>query len=139
MSPGIYYLQGGGFQMSDSSSVTGAGVMFYNGADSGGKTGEINMNSSASVSLTPPSSGTYQGVILFQDRTSNQKVHLTSNDSWNMTGTIYAAASQIQLSAKGGTVASQYICDQLEMTAESTLRDIDPSKAHGPKSVYLVE
>src|SRR5262249_54666123 len=70
--PGIYYMQGGGITMTGASSITGSGVMIYN--DGGGA---IKLAGSGAVTLSPPSSGTYAGLCLYQNRTSTTGVTLT--------------------------------------------------------------
>jgi hypothetical protein len=63
-SPGIYIINGpGGFSCSGTPTITGTGVMFYftNGAT-------INCQGNDTTNLTAPSSGTYQGVLFYQDK-----------------------------------------------------------------------
>ena len=61
--PGIYYINGGGINMSGSSSITGNGVLIYN---TGG--GTINLSGTGTISLSPMTTGAYAGITLFQDR-----------------------------------------------------------------------
>jgi hypothetical protein len=56
LKPGIYYIKGGGFKMSGSSSLTGTGVMIYN--DPASSSDAISLSGSGALSLTPPTSGT---------------------------------------------------------------------------------
>ena len=71
--PGTYVLtsQGGagGMTVSLESAVTGTGVTFYNHGPSGGITFTDSSGSSSSggVDLTAPLSGTYAGILFFQD------------------------------------------------------------------------
>ena len=74
LEPGIYYLKGGGFSVSGQATVvtgsvssldTGAGLLIYNA--SGNSPGDsISISGQASVKLTEPTTGTYQGISLFQ-------------------------------------------------------------------------
>jgi hypothetical protein len=88
--PGLYYLQGGGFQFTsntafamahgwpdDPSGVTGQGAVFFNTGDN--KADVINITSNSGqiqgVSypnqlLGSPETSTYKGILFFQDRTS---------------------------------------------------------------------
>src|SRR5437762_3402657 len=64
--PGIYYLKGGGLTVSGNSHLTGDGVMIYNEPHAAGDA--VSFSGSSTVRLTPPTSGTYQNVTIFQDR-----------------------------------------------------------------------
>ena len=69
--PGIYFLQGGGLTVSGASSLTmvageTAGVMIYN--DWQHSTDAVSLSGSGSLVLTPPSSGSYEGITIFQKR-----------------------------------------------------------------------
>jgi hypothetical protein len=73
---GTYILVGGGLStQSNNSHITGSGVTFYNtfGATTNSSnysyTG-IQINATSTVSLTAPSSGTYAGILFFEDRNS---------------------------------------------------------------------
>ncbi len=72
MAPGIYYMRGGGFKFSGNvgTSLTATGVMLYNAPDVGGSTTntDISITGSATVTWTPPTSGPYQGMALWQAR-----------------------------------------------------------------------
>ncbi len=65
--PGLYYINGsGGLQFNGGGGVTGSGVMFY-------FTGSASINAVGpgnaldEVNLTPPTSGTYTGLLFYQD------------------------------------------------------------------------
>jgi Putative Flp pilus-assembly TadE/G-like len=76
-SPGTYILVGGGLttQSSNSHIVGNGGVMFYNtfGATTGGTNysySPIQIGATSTVSLVAPTSGTYAGILFFEDRNS---------------------------------------------------------------------
>src|SRR5262249_53566943 len=81
-SPGIYYIGSHGLSISNAGSITGSNVMVYSDG-----TGNISLTGSGSMSLSPPTSGTYQGVTLFQERSSNKQINITGQGNLNMTGT----------------------------------------------------
>jgi Flp pilus assembly protein TadG len=117
--PGIYYLQGGDFAMSGASSVTGTGVMIYN--DNGG--GKMALSSSGTINLTPPTSGPYAGIGIYQNRSSTQRIDLSGSSGSSVTGTIYAAGAMLNLSGSSGSsqVGSQLICYDLVLSGSATL------------------
>jgi hypothetical protein len=73
--PGLYVLNGGGLSIT-ASTVTGSGVTFYNSGSGTGVCGTcyrpviLTALSPASI-LTAPTSGTYEGVLFFQDRANS--------------------------------------------------------------------
>lgn len=64
-SPGIYVIDGsGGLAIPGNATISGDGVMFYFTG-----TATINMTGTPSMDLIAPSSGTYQGILMYQDPT----------------------------------------------------------------------
>ena len=104
MSSGTYIIEGGGFSVSGAGSVTGSGVTIVNaGSDypsTGGTYGSISLSGSGTYKLTPPTTGTYAGIVIFQTR-DNTKAMTVSGAASGMTGTIYAAAAALTISGSG--------------------------------------
>src|SRR5260370_28000080 len=75
LNPGNYILVGGGLTTQDANSnIAGSGVFFYNtfGATDKGLQAysPINIAATSTVNLTAPTSGTYTGILFFEDRNS---------------------------------------------------------------------
>ena len=100
MNPGIYYINGGGISMSGSSRITGNGVFIYN---TGG--GAINLSGTGTIALNPMTSGTYQGITVFQDRSSSVGATMSGGSNINNTGTFYFPGSRLTLSGTSGVAA----------------------------------
>ncbi len=100
MSPGTYIIKGGGFSVSGNARVSGSGVFIfnagstYNGTTDGGSLGAITLSGNGTISLTPPTSGTYNGILIFQARDNTKALTLSGNAMQGITGTIYAATAQ---------------------------------------------
>ena len=95
--PGIYILQGGGLSVSGSSSLSGSGVTIYNAPATAAD--EINFSGSGTITLSAPTSGSYQGIVFFQNRSSNTPVVLGSGSVVvNLTGVVYAPAAPVTIS-----------------------------------------
>jgi hypothetical protein len=131
LNPGIYYMQGGGFSVSGQASVTdlGKGVMIYNAPGSAADV--ISISGNGSVSLSAPTSGPYQGITLFQDRTSTAPLRITGNGKLDITGIIYAAHAQLNITGNGGvdasgnpldTIGSLLIADSLNISGNGTFK-----------------
>ena len=96
LSPGIYYIIGGGMTVG-TSTVTGTGVMIYNGVSF--ITDSIKING-GNVTLTAMTTGVYAGIAIFQSRGGCAPLQLTgSNSKLTITGAIYAPAATISISA----------------------------------------
>jgi hypothetical protein len=121
LQPGIYYMQGGGFTMSSSSSLTGAGVMIYNDPVASGDV--VTVTGSGSLNLSPPTSGTYAGITLFQNRASSAAPAITGGSNANLTGTFYFAGARLSVTGSSGmaNLGSQYISKDLTITGSGTV------------------
>jgi hypothetical protein len=103
--PGIYYMNGGGFQVSGHGSVTdnGAGVLIINAP--AGPNDTISITGQASVSLTAPSSlpapyAAYQGITLFQDPASSNPIGFTGQATVTLTGVAYVPDALVAIDGK---------------------------------------
>jgi hypothetical protein len=96
MNPGIYIMEGGGFQVSGLAAVAGLGVTIYNTAGAF-PAGTIDIGTLGKVVLTAPTSGTYQGIGIFQDRSLNQAISITGSGLNAIAGTVYAPAAAVNL------------------------------------------
>jgi hypothetical protein len=118
LAPGVYLLNGGGFLVSGNASISGDGVLLYN--TGGASAGSINISTSASVRLTPPPSGPYQGISIFQDRGLGNLLSHSASGSVQITGTVYGAGASIQLSGNGGaagsTMGGAYIANNIQVS-----------------------
>jgi Flp pilus assembly protein TadG len=111
LASGIYYLEGGGMTIQgNNTKVTdnGAGVLFYNG-ETGGATnnpssvGSIQLKSGADVEISPMSTGTWQGINIFQDRSATAAMTLSGGGNTYIKGMVYAPDSDATISG-GSTI-----------------------------------
>jgi hypothetical protein len=98
MQPGVYIMEGGGFQVDGAATVTGAGVMIYNTTSSTYASGSIAVTSAGKVALAAPLSGTYQGINFFQDRSLNNPITMSGVGLATITGVVYAPLAPVSLS-----------------------------------------
>jgi hypothetical protein len=139
MAPGIYYMEGGGFSFSGQGSLTGTGVMIYNAAQS--NSDNFTITGQGTVNLTPPTSGPYAGLLVFQDRTASAPVQISGNGYYNITGGVYAADALVQISGNGDTsIGSQYISRTLDIGGNGGLNITwNPKQVPSTRIVSLVE
>jgi hypothetical protein len=121
LNPGVYYMQGGGFSNSGSINMTGSGVVIYNNPSS--NSDQIKLTGSGSLTLSPPTTGPYKGISIFQNRTSTAPIAVTGNGSLNISGSIYAAAAEVDVTGNGGTTVagSQIISNNLVVTGNGSV------------------
>jgi hypothetical protein len=116
MLPGLYVMQGGGFQITGSADVVGLTPLIYNTTGTG-LAGPININSTGAVALTASPTGAYQGISIIQDRALTQPLTLTGNGSTFIGGAVYAPAAPVNLAGndrqKGDTLGTAIICASL--------------------------
>jgi hypothetical protein len=109
LSPGIYFLQGGGFSVSGSVKVTGIGVIIINAPKSSADT--INVSGSASLTLSPPTNLTgayarYNGITIFQDPNSAAPITQGGSVVLTMSGILYAPKATLSITGAGGMVVN---------------------------------
>jgi hypothetical protein len=136
-SPGIYYIGSQGFSVTNAGGLTGNNVLLYSAG-----TGSISLTGTGNVNLTPPTSGTYKGISLFQERSSNKQISITASGNMNVTGTLYAASAKVTLTNQGNytnNIGSQWIAYQLVVTGSGSLK-VNYNGNGGPlRQIQLVE
>ena len=101
---GLYIIQGGGVIVEGSASITGSGVVFYNTRNpTTGAFGSFLLMSSSTLSA--PTTGTYAGILLFQDRSDTKADEIlagtsSSNAAFNLSGTVYAFAAPLTIAPR---------------------------------------
>ena len=89
-------LEGGGLSVSGAATVRGTGVTIfnfgtsYNGTTDGGTFGPITLSGSGSFNLSPATSGTYAGILIFQGRDNTKALTFSGTAMQGVTGLIYA-------------------------------------------------
>ena len=71
----------------------------------GGTYGSITLSGNGSYNLSPPTTGTYAGIVIFQSRDNTKALTISGNAS-GMTGTIYAPAAALTESGNAELNAS---------------------------------
>ena len=92
--------------------------------------------------MSPPTSGTYKGITLFQDRSSNKQINITAQGNMNMAGTFYAAAAKVSITGQGGytnNIGSQWIAWQLAVTGSGRFLVTYNGQASPVRLIQLVE
>jgi Flp pilus assembly protein TadG len=126
MNPGVYIMAGGGFTVSSGSpSITGSGVMVYNTYDpwknsGAGACASIDLSGGGTWNYTPPSSGTYKGIGLWQDKACTNDVKLVGGNG-GPSGAIYAPTARVNMSGSGSLGSIQIIADSFDITGSGNM------------------
>lgn len=141
MEPGIYYMDGGGFSMTGQGNLLANGVMIFNAPNQSSDVINISGSNGGSVTMTPPTSGIYKGLTLFQERSATQDLSISGNGGFFVTGTFYAAGALMNVSGNGaGQIGSQYISNLLDINGSGALAiDYNPNQAIPRRILGLVE
>jgi hypothetical protein len=139
MLPGVYYMDGGGFSFSGQGNLVAEGVMIYNAPQ--GPSDVINISGLGTITMSPPTSGTYKGMTLFQNRTATQELGVTGGGGSSMKGTFYAANALMKVSGGGDSqIGSQYVSRYLTITGNGAMNiDYDPDQVIPARILNLVE
>jgi hypothetical protein len=126
---------GQGIDLTGQSQIIGNDVTLFlqNGArlDTGGGSG---------ITLTPPASGTYQGISLFQARGNNLTATMNGSGTWDIQGTVYLPSAGVASNGIVGRRIGQLVVDTLDLTGNGTLRLTGEGRrsTSQPRRVYLV-
>ena len=107
LNPGVYVMKGSGgtsygLTTSGTASISGSGVMIYNVNGSfpasGGTCTALSMAATGTVNLTAQRTGSYAGILLWQDALCATSGTLTMTGSWsNFEGTVYLPGAATRL------------------------------------------
>src|SRR5262249_32229811 len=139
LQPGIYYMQGGGFSFSGQGALIGNGVMIYNAPLT--QSDSINVNGQGAVTISPMTTGLYQGSSFFQDRTATAPASVTGDGNLNSSGTFYAAAASVKItgSSSNDVIGSQYISNDLTLTGNGSVSINFSGSTAKTRNIGLIE
>ncbi len=136
LNPGIYVINGK-LSLTGAAPVTGTGVTFY--LPSNGD--QLSMSESGSVTLTAPTSGTYNGILFFQGRSDTTALSITAAGASTLKGIIYAPKATLSLSGSGASAFyTSIVVGAINFTGSLNLQDYALVNSGQPlRSPVLVE
>lgn len=109
LQPGVYYIVGGTLSVNSGAVVTGSGVTFILTSATAGINGsgvaQVNLNGNATLNLSAPTSGTYSGVLFYQDRRSTDSSNINKingNSGSKLQGAIYFPTQGVDFTGNSG-------------------------------------
>src|SRR5207253_1447227 len=115
LAAGVYYIEGGINLTGNRALNASAGVMIYL------HTGGISMSGSSSITINPPTSGTYAGISFYQDRGNSSPITLQGTPGANNSGVMYFPAAHVSNAGNPNSTGSQLIADTLDVQGNSQL------------------
>ena len=117
LSPGIYIVKNG-ISLGAQTTMTGTGVFIYV------QSGAVNMSGGATVSLTPPTSGVWNGVLFYQDRSDTTASTLVGGTAQTMNGILYFPSANLTYTGGSSTSSTQttLVSDTLNLVGNSWIQ-----------------
>jgi hypothetical protein len=123
-----YVIDGGNFDLGANANITctGCTIILTNSDTSSTATiGTLNMNAQAKSNMTAPTSGTYKGVLFYQDRratTSSSNVNRVNGTSDSVfSGAMYFPKQHLQINGNAGLTfnCAQFVSWTVEFSGNS--------------------
>ena len=134
MNPGTYVINGG-FSSSGSSSITsittsnGSGVTVYLAPPSG----SVSLTGSGPLTLSAPTSGTYNGILFYQDPNDTQNMKVAGSGGSVIKGIFYAPAASLSLSGATGSVFyANMVVNTLSISGSNNILNYSQVNANTP-------
>ena len=110
MAAGVYCIAGSGMKITGQTNLSGSGLTFYVMQDG------IDISGSGSLNLNPPTSGDYNGVLIFQARNNTSSSKLTGSAALaGVRGIVYMPVGTLEL-AGGAATQTNFAVGKLNIT-----------------------
>jgi Flp pilus assembly protein TadG len=136
MQPGTYIINGA-MSQTGSGSISGSGITIYLAPPNG----SLSLTGSGSLNLTAPTSGTYNGILFYEDPTDTNAMSVTGSGSTDVEGIFYAPAAKMTLTGSGSSAFyADLVVSSLSITGSGTLGNYSSKNPNEPLvSARLVE
>ncbi|WP_040310047.1 pilus assembly protein TadG-related protein [Asticcacaulis biprosthecium] len=119
--PGVYIIDGGTFRVNGNSTLNGSGVIFYLANNA-----TLAFNGNTVMNLSPPTSGTYSGMLFFGSRSNATTTSITvnGNAASTMTGAIYFPKQPVSYlgNFQGANGCTQLVARTVSWSGNTTLK-----------------
>jgi Flp pilus assembly protein TadG len=125
------YIINGGFSQTGSGSITGSNVTIYLAPPNG----SLSLTGSGSLNITAPTSGTYDGILFYEDPSDTNSMKITGSGGSEMEGIFYAPAASLSLTGSGGsTFYADLVVSSLSLTGSGTMANYSTKNSSEPLS-----
>jgi Flp pilus assembly protein TadG len=132
LKPGTYYIDGGDFAVNSGAVVncTGCVIVMSNRNSASTTIGDVDLNGNATINMTAPDSGTYSGILFYQDRraTSDNDIKINGNSSSKFQGAFYFPKADLTFNGTAGmiTTCMQIVAKDVTFTGNSAITNTCP-------------
>jgi hypothetical protein len=120
LKPGTYVFRGTSIKLGGNGSLTGTGVTIFLLQDA-----SLSFGANEVVNLSPPESGPYAGITIYQEAANTNALTLQGGVGTNITGFVYAPGAHVQFAGNSDTTGTpgciRLIGDTIEMTGTSDI------------------
>lgn len=136
LTPGTYVINGA-MSMSGSGSMSGTGVTIYLAPPNG----SLSLTGSGALNLSAPTSGTYNGILFFEDVSDTNNMKITGSTSSTLQGIFYAPSAALTMSGtSGATIQADLVVHALSMTGTSNFSNYSTANPNEPLTApYLFQ
>lgn len=134
--PGIYYIDGSSFSAGSQSVITGTDVTIILTSSSASTNpssiATVNINGGATIDMTATTSGTYAGVLFYQDRRALNSAgsnSINGNANSTLQGALYIPSQQLSFSGDSGmnTKCVQIVAFRITLIGNSEIQNECPA------------
>jgi Flp pilus assembly protein TadG len=116
LNSGLYIIDGN-FNLTGNVSLTGTGVTL----DLLGSTG---LPGNVALNLTAPTSGTYEGIVIYQPSSNSDTLSLTGNAGSTLEGIVYAPSAAVSFTGNSGSnIYADFVVKSLTLTGNAAFKD----------------
>ncbi|MBW8785792.1 MAG: hypothetical protein JF593_14350 [Novosphingobium sp.] len=135
LQPGTYYIDAGNFSVGAQAVISGTGVTIVltssTAATQPQSIGQITINAGAQLNLTAPGTGTYAGILFYQDRRAQDTGTNTINGNASsvLQGAMYIPSQSVTYNGTSGmtTDCLQMVVKRATFSGNSTISNVCPS------------
>lgn len=130
LQPGTYVINGT-FSYSGSGSLSGSGVTIYLAPPNGA----LSLTGSGTLNLSAPTSGTYNGILFYEDAADTNTMKITGSTGSNVQGIFYAPNAAVTLSgSSGATIQADLVVHALSMSGTANFTNYSEANSNEPLS-----
>jgi Flp pilus assembly protein TadG len=136
LNPGLYIINGQGsanaysLNVASGTTLNGTGVTFYFVNDA-----SFNITNGATLNLTAPTSGSYSGLLFYQDSGDSAMDTFAGGSSGNLAGIFYLPAANLTFeNGNSSTFSTDLVVGSLDMSGAATLTPYAPLSGASPLS-----
>jgi Putative Flp pilus-assembly TadE/G-like len=133
MNPGVYILNGGGLKLTAGTQIVGSGITIYN-TSAGYSYKPISIAGNTHINLTAPTSGPFEGILFYTDRTISNATNntITGDNTSTIVGTIYMPGVPLQFIGNSSLTAyTELVTGTLSITGNATINNDYSSLPNG--------